>query len=208
MIPLEVAFLFSGAALALALAPGPDNIFVLTQSAAHGRLAGLFVILGLGVGLLCHTTAVAFGVAALVEASPYAFTVIKFAGAAYLLFLAWKAWSASKANLSGDDAPQETNMKLFLRGWIMNITNPKVTIFFLALLPQFVDPTQGPIVPQFFQLGVIMILAMFVVFGIVALCASFIGDYLRRSPNAQNWMNRVSAIVFVGLALKLAVTQK
>jgi len=208
MIPIDVAFLFVGVDLALAMVPGPDNIFVLTQSALHGRFAGFIVNLGLATGLLFHTTAVAFGVAVIFQTSQYAFTVLKYVGAAYLLYLAWKAFHASKSQLSEEKAPLETARKLYLRGLVMNIANPKITIFFLAFLPQFVDPVNGALVPQFYQLGFLMMVTTIVIFGTIAMAAGLLGDWLKRSPKAQIWINRASGIVFVALAAKLALAEK
>lgn len=208
MIPVDVVFLFMGVAFALAMVPGPDNIFVLTQSALHGRFAGFVVTLGLATGLLFHTTAVAFGVAVIFQTSQYAFTVLKYVGAAYLLYLAWKAFHASKSQLSDANTPLETTPKLYLRGLIMNIANPKITIFFLAFLPQFVDPANGALIPQFYQLGFLMMATTIVTFGTISMAAGLLGDWLRRSPKAQIWINRASGIVFVSLAAKLALAEK
>lgn len=208
MIPFDIALLFIGAAFALAMVPGPDNIFVLTQSALHGRVAGLIVTLGLASGLLFHTTVVALGVAVIFQTSQYAFSVLKYVGAAYLLYLAWKSFRASSSQFSSETTPSETAPRLYLRGLIMNITNPKITIFFLAFLPQFVDAKNGPIVGQFYQLGALMVLATLCVFGFVAVAAGSLGAWLKSSPKAQIWINRVSGLVFVSLAAKLALTQK
>ena len=119
MIPFDLAFLFVGVAFALALVPGPDNIFVLTQSALHGRIAGLIVTMGLASGLIFHTTAVALGVAVIFQTSQYAFSALKYAGAVYLLYLAWKSFRASSGQFSGNKTPAETAPKLFLRGLII-----------------------------------------------------------------------------------------
>ena len=208
MIPFDIALLFIGVAFALAMVPGPDNIFVLTQSALHGRIAGLTVTLGLASGLMFHTTAVALGVAVIFQTSQYAFSVLKYAGAAYLLYLAWKSFRASSSQFSGEPAPPETAPKLYLRGLIMNIANPKITIFFLAFLPQFVDAENGSIVGQFYQLGALMVLATICVFGFVAVAAGSLGIWLKGSPKAQVWINRVSGLVFVSLAAKLAWTER
>lgn len=208
MIPIDVLFLFVSVAVALALVPGPDNIFVLTQSALHGRAAGFLVTLGLASGLIFHTTAVAFGVAVIFQTSQYAFAALKYIGAAYLLYLAWKAFRATAGPFSGEKPPRETAPKLFLRGLIMNIANPKVTIFFLAFLPQFVDPARGGIIGQFYQLGALMAVTTICVFGFVAFAAGTLGNWLQGSPHAQIWINRVSGFVFVSLALKLAWAEK
>lgn len=137
MIPADVILLFVTASVALAFAPGPDNIFVLTQSALHGRKTGLLVTLGLCTGLLVHTAAVSLGVAAIFQASLLAFSLLKLAGVLYLLYLAAQAFRASKAALESDGSGALSWCGLYTRGVIMNITNPKGAIFFLAFLPQF-----------------------------------------------------------------------
>tara|TARA_R110002096_G_scaffold22170_4_gene71511 strand:- start:32939 stop:33565 length:627 start_codon:yes stop_codon:yes gene_type:complete len=208
MIAPETAFAFMGFAVALALVPGPDNIFVLTQSALHGRLSGIFVTLGLATGLIFHTTAVAFGVAVIFETSQLAFSALKYIGAGYLLFLAYKSFRAGKSTLDGAQTPKETAMALYKRGLFMNLANPKVTIFFLAFLPQFVDPQMGGMISQFYQLGGLMILMTILVFSSVALAAGFLGNWLRKSSAAMMWMNRVAGLIFIGLAVKLALAQK
>jgi threonine/homoserine/homoserine lactone efflux protein len=208
MIPVDVAILFMGAAIALALVPGPDNIFVLTQSALHGRVAGLTVTLGLASGLIFHTNAVALGVAVIFQTSQVAFAILKYIGAAYLAYLAFKAFTAAKSNLDGDAPAPETATKQYTRGLIMNIANPKVTIFFLAFLPQFVDPANGPLVLQFYQLGFLMIIATLLVFGSVALAAGWLGDWLKNSPTAQIWLNRLAGVVFIALAVKLVTAER
>ena len=208
MIPLETMLVFIGVAAALAAVPGPDNIFVLTQSAVHGRIAGLIVTLGIALGLFVHTTAVALGVAVIFQTSQYAFTTLKYAGAAYLLYLAWQAFTASKGKFEGDKSKSETALKQFLRGFTLCITNPKVTIFFLAFLPQFVVPENGPIIAQFYQLGALMVCVVLVVFGAVAIAAGSLGAWIKGSPKTQIWLNRISGIVFVSLAVKLATAEK
>ncbi|WP_170754649.1 LysE family translocator [Ruegeria lacuscaerulensis] len=208
MIPVDVVILFMSVAIALAAVPGPDNIFVLTQSALYGRMSGLIVTLGLASGLIIHTTAAAFGVAVLFQTSQAAFAMLKYAGAGYLVYLAWKAFTATETRLDSANAPRIATRKLFLRGLIMNIANPKVTIFMLAFLPQFVDPNNGPIIGQFYQLGALMFLATVVVFGAVALAAGTLGGLLRGSPGVQLWLNRISGVIFVALALKLATAER
>ncbi|MCP5083305.1 MAG: LysE family translocator [Alphaproteobacteria bacterium] len=208
MISLEVLAVFFSVSVALGLAPGPDNIFVLTQSALYGRLAGFVVTLGLCTGLMVHTTAVAVGVAALFQASALAFTVLKAVGAAYLLYLAWQAFRSGTSSLPDDANSGVSLRRLFGRGIVMNVTNPKVAIFFLAFLPQFADPVQGSLTLQLFILGGVFMLATLVVFGAVAWGAGFLGAWLKRSPRAQTIMNRVAGTVFVGLAFRLATAER
>ena len=208
MIPLDVALVFVGVATALAAVPGPDNIFVLTQSVVNGRVAGLIVTLGIALGLFVHTTAVALGVAVIFQTSQYAFTVLKYAGAAYLLYLAWQAFTASKSKFDDEKSKSEAASKQFLRGFTLCIANPKITIFFLAFLPQFVIPENGAIIGQFYQLGALMVGVTLIVFGAVAIAAGSLGAWIKGSPKTQIWLNRISGIVFVSLAFKLATAEK
>lgn len=208
MIPLESLIPFFMASLFLALVPGPDNIFVMTQSALHGKLSGLIVTLGLCTGLVVHTSAVAFGVAAVFKASALAFTLLKMVGAAYLLYLSFLAFRASASDIHGDKVPQMSTGKLYVRGIVMNITNPKVSIFFLAFLPQFADPQRGSLAIQMILLGNVFIAATILVFSGIALMAGALGEWLTRSARAQRVMNRMAGMVFAGLALKLLTTQR
>ena len=208
MIHLETMIVFIGVATALAAVPGTDNIFVLTQSAVHGRITGLIVTLGIALGLFVHTTAVALGVAVIFQTSQYAFSALKYAGAAYLLYLAWQAFTASQGKFEGDKSKSETAPKHFLRGFTLCIANPKLTIFFLAFFPQFVVPENGPIIAQFYQLGALMICVTLVVFGAVAIAAGSLGAWIKGTPKTQIWLNRISGIVFVSLAVKLATAEK
>lgn len=204
----DIVLAFFLASVLLGLSPGPDNIFVLTQSTLHGRGAGLMVTLGLCTGLIVHSLAVAFGAAALFQSSELAFSALKLAGAAYLLYLAWGAFRAPPASLSSDPVSLPGRLALYRRGIIMNITNPKVSIFFLAFLPQFADPARGPVALQILLLGGLFILATLMVFGAVAIAAGQLRGWLLTSQRVQLWINRLAAAVFVGLALRLATTQR
>jgi threonine/homoserine/homoserine lactone efflux protein len=192
----------------LAFAPGPDNIFVLTQSALYGKRPGIIITLGLCTGLIVHTTAVALGVAAIVMISISAFTILKLIGASYLLYLAWQAWKASANSLDSVTATLPSGAALYLRGIIMNISNPKIAIFFLAFLPQFADPAIGNMTFQLFILGCIFILVSLVVFSIIACLSGYVADYFKRSKRAQTTLNRIAALVFTSLALRLATVTR
>ena len=204
MLDIETIVSFSVASIALCLAPGPDNLFVLSQSAAHGRSGGLWVVAGLCSGLLFHTSTVALGLAAIYQTSAVAFTVVKVVGVAYLLFLAWKAFLAKTQKLG--IAKKASNGGFYRRGVVMNVTNPKVSIFFLAFLPQFVNPERGSVTMQIITLGLMFIVATTVVFGAIAFMGGAFKDFLERSPKAQSIMNKVSGLVLAGLAFRLAVT--
>lgn len=212
LLPLDAAIGFFGIAVLLALSPGPDNLFVITLSALRGVRAGLWVVLGLCSGLIVHTLAVAWGVAALFAASATAFTVLKLLGAAYLLYLAWGAWNAPAhvpdASGNAPALPAMTPMQAWLRGVVMNLTNPKVILFFLAFLPQFSNPARGSVAVQTFLLGLIFIAAAGLTFSVLALLVGGIGQKLQQSAKAQRWLNRSASVVFVGMAVKLLVSQR
>lgn len=208
MLPPEIALSFFGIAALLALSPGPDNLFVLTQSMVGGRAAGLWVVLGLCTGVIGHTLAVSAGLAAVFAASPTAFLVVKLAGVAYLLYLAWGALRAGQATLDDPPPSRQTGARLYLRGIIMNLTNPKVTIFFLAFLPQFASPERGSIGLQMLMLGILFMLATLMVFSAVAVFSGAVGERLQRSPGVQRWLNRAAGVVFIGLAIKLLTTER
>lgn len=203
MVPIESMLAFAIASALLSIAPGPDNVFVLTQSALYGKKSGVLVTLGLCTGLIVHTTTVALGVAAVFQASTVAFTALKLAGATYLAYLAWQAFRSSPKRLDASGPTTRANGALYRRGIIMNITNPKVSIFFLAFLPQFASPERGSLAPQMVLLGMEFIVVTFVIFSAIALMAGVLGDWLRRSPSAQMYLNRIAGIVFLGLAAKL-----
>ena len=199
---------FFMASVLLALTPGPDNLFVLAQAAQQGKLAGIVVTVGLCTGLLVHTAAVALGVAAIFQASAVAFSLLKYIGAAYLLYLAYGAFVAGAERDGEQQTPKLNFGRLYGRGIIMNVTNPKVSLFFLAFLPQFTDPTFGPLVPQILLLGLLFILSTILIFGGISLLAGGVGSYFRKSARAQVMLNRIAGGVFVALAIKLALVRR
>lgn len=208
MIDTNTMLLFFSAAVVLAVAPGPDNLFVIAQAAQNGRKAGLFVTLGLSTGLIGHTVAVASGLAALVSASSVAFTLLKYLGAFYLLYLAIQAFRAGASTMDKGEAHVYSKGELYRRGIVMNLTNPKVSLFFMAFLPQFTDPARGSVTIQFFLLGGLFIMATILVFGVISLLAGGVGERYRNFPGAQRVVNRVAAALFVGLAVRLALTDR
>jgi len=206
MLPFDLLTAFFITSILLGITPGPDNIFVLTQSAVSGRRAGIAVTFGLLTGIFCHTVAVAFGIAVIFQTSPLAFTILKIFGVGYLLYLAWSAFKAGNAKIKGKDLINLSSFKLFRRGILMNISNPKIAIFFLAFLPQFADPELGSVSTQILLLGSIFNFATLLVFISICFLAGSIGDYLKSSDRAQIILNRIAGTVFVGLALKLTLT--
>ncbi|WP_313081968.1 LysE family translocator [Pulveribacter sp.] len=210
MPTLQTLIAFFGVAVLLALTPGPDNLFVLVQSAQRGWRAGMCVVLGLCLGLVGHTAAVALGLAAVFAASSAAFTALKLCGAAYLAWLAWGALRAP-ATAGGPQAlPEQAGgaLRMVGRGVVMNLTNPKVLIFFLAFLPQFADPARGALAPQIMALGLVFMVATLLVFGAIACFSGAFGALLQRSARAQRLLNRTAGLIFLGLAVRLATAQR
>ena len=206
MMPLETLLLFFTSSVLLALAPGPDNLFVLAQSAQHGKKAGFIVTLGLCTGILVHTALVSAGVAAIFQTSLTAFTLLKLAGAGYLLYLAYLSFRASGPAGDGGAVQQLGVGKLYRRGVIMNVTNPKVSIFFMAFLPQFVDPARGSVIVQMMILGATFIVSTILIFGSVSLLAGTLGQWFARSERAAKLLNRGAGTLFAALAIKLVST--
>ena len=203
------------AALVVALAPGPDNLFVLAQSATHGAKAGFCVICGLCTGIVIQVCLLILGVSALIAASPVAFFVLQCLGAAYLLYLAYKSFqvragvvkldagNAAEDNAAGEGAGLSFR-KLYPRGIIMNLTNPKAVLFALSFIPPAVD-LKRDMAPtlQMAVLGVEFIVATFIVFGSIALLAGAVKKFLLNSPKANRNLNWFSGCVFVLLAFAL-----
>ena len=208
MFELETIIMFAAASLLLALAPGPDNIFVLTQSIVHGRKAGIIITLGLCTGLLFHTSIVALGIAAIFQTSLTAFNIIKFIGAGYLLYLAWKAFTSKESIQQNNETKALKIAKLYRTGIIMNVTNPKVSIFFMAFLPQFTNVNNGSITVQIVLLGFIFILCALFVFAIISQVSGAIGKALYKSDKISRVLNKVAGTVFTALALKLIFTER
>jgi threonine/homoserine/homoserine lactone efflux protein len=203
LIPVETLSLFLAVSALLSLSPGPDNIYVLTQSALFGARIGLLITLGLCSGLIVHTAAVALGLAAFIQTSSWAYTLLKLLGAAYLLFLAWQSYQASANQLILAAQARLSGKAFYQRGIIMNLSNPKVGLFFLAFLPQFTDAQNGSLLLQFFLLGLLFILVALIIFSLIAFFADLIGQWLKQSARAQTIMHRLTSLVLVLLALRL-----
>ena len=206
---------FFVAALVVALAPGPDNLFVLAQSATHGAKAGFCVICGLCTGIVIQVCLLILGVSALIAASPVAFFVLQCCGAAYLVYLAYKSFQvrAGVVKLDADNADEDNAAgegaglsfrKLYPRGIIMNLTNPKAVLFALSFIPPAVD-LKRDMAPtlQMAVLGVEFIVATFIVFGSIALLAGAVKKFLLNSPKANRNLNWFSGCVFIALAIAL-----
>jgi len=204
---LYTLFGFLCASMALTIAPGPDNMFVMTQGITRGRKAAIVSALGMCSGITIHTTAAAFGISAIFYSSALAFNLVKYAGAGYLLYLAFKA-----ARRSGTSVPTNSEKlpvaALFRRGFIMNVLNPKVALFFLAFLPQFVNSSSGGLPRQMILLGMVFMLQAVVIFSLIGWFSGTIGRHLQARPKISKYFDRLTAGVFVALGLKLALSKQ
>jgi threonine/homoserine/homoserine lactone efflux protein len=205
MPELSILFLFLPVSVALTLAPGPDIVFLITQGSSRGPKAGLATALGLAAGNLVHTLAAVLGISVIFQTSELAFEGLKVAGALYLLYLAWQALRHRKEGLGLSHADEATGTALFVRGVLMNVLNPKVALFFLAFLPQFVSPEAGPVWSQMLVLGLIFTLQVVVVFGLLGLTAGVIRERLiaGRMGALALWSPYLVAGIFIALALRL-----
>ncbi|MBD5778047.1 LysE family translocator [Pelagicoccus sp. NFK12] len=208
MLSTELILTFLATSALLAITPGPDNLFVMTQAALHGRKSGFVVTLGLCTGLIVHSVAVALGVSAIFQSSVAAFNLLKYLGVAYLVYLAWKAFRASSDAVGEEQKVQASYANLYRRGIIMNVTNPKVSIFFLAFLPQFTDPSAGNVTSQILALGGLFIVATLVIFGSIATLSGLLNDLFKKSSRAQTIMNKIAGLVFLGIAAKLMAAKQ
>lgn len=196
--------LFAVAAVTLLVIPGPAVLFIVTRSAAHGRTAGLVSVLGVHAGSVVHVGAAALGISALLAASATAFSVVKYLGAAYLIYLGLRRlFQRQNDSLSGATPPVPA-ARLFRQGFVVNLLNPKTAIFFLAFLPQFVNPAQGPVAVQILFLGLCFIVLGLGSDSVYALLASALASRLRRSTSSRRRLGRASGLVYIGLGATAA----
>ncbi|MDN4525928.1 LysE family translocator [Fictibacillus fluitans] len=199
---------FLAAAIVLTIMPGPDNLFVLAQSIAKGKKAGISTSLGLCTGLIVHITAVTVGLSAVIYQSAIIFSIIKYAGAAYLLFLAYKSFREkdSQINLASGDTLNYS--ALYKRGIIMNVLNPKVSLFFLAFLPQFVNYKSGHVSLQMLTYGILFLLQALLLFTLFSIFAEKAGSFLRKNPRVSGKINFIQGSLFTLIGLKIAFSQR
>ena len=197
------------ATAALAITPGPDNIYVLMQSLVNGKKYGLATMAGLMSGCLVHTTLLAFGVSAIIKESAVLFFGIKILGAIYLLYLAFQVFrSDASLVLSGEEIPQKGLWQLFQQGFIMNVLNPKVTIFFLAFFPGFLFSDTLSTVLQFYLLGGLFVLISSLIFGGIALLSGSISEHLKENSRIGIFLKWIQISVFIGIAVYLLLSDK
>ncbi|HLV92922.1 MAG TPA: LysE family translocator [Aequorivita sp.] len=197
---IETLITFSIATLALAVSPGPDNIFVLSQSLANGVKSGIATIVGLITGCVVHTTLLAFGVSAIITASAKVFYGIKILGAMYLLYLAYKVYRGTAAVSLSDKPMKKSYFELFKIGLVMNLLNPKVMIFFLAFFPGFIWDKDGNTIIQFYVLGAVFMVVSFITFSGIALLADRISKLVLGGKEISEFLKWMQIIVFLGIA--------
>lgn len=193
----------------LAISPGPDNIYVLMQSVTNGRKYGMATVMGLISGCIIHTTLLAFGVSAIIKNNEIIFFIIKLCGASYLIYLAYKVYTSKDAiNLSGEEVVKRSTWQLFKQGFIMNVLNPKVTIFFLAFFPGFLFSKELNTVAQFYVLGLLFMFVSFIIFSIIVILSSYISDYFRKNERIGVFFKWLQIIVFVAIGIFLFFSDK
>lgn len=194
--------MFVSATAALAISPGPDNIYVLVQSLTNSKSHALATVAGLMTGCIIHTTLLAFGVSALIRDSETIFLGIKILGAIYLLYLAFVVYkSDTSIYIDTENTPQKSKKQLFIQGFFMNVLNPKVTIFFLAFFPAFLFSETLSTVIQFYILGGLFILVSFIIFSSIALLAGLIKRHTLDYKNSGMIFKWLQIVVFVGIAI-------
>ena len=199
---------FLSAALLITISPGPDNLMVLSVGVSRGRRQGMVFGIGCALGCLSHTVLAALGVSALIAASPTAFGALKIIGGAYLVWLGIGALrSRGGARVAHTSLPDESLGRLFAKGLLANAINPKVVLFFLSFLPQFVAAERGDVSWQTAQLGLLFTAQAAVLFSLLGYFSGAVGAWINRHPGAGTWMDRVAGAVFVGLGLKLIISR-
>lgn len=199
-IPLQAILTFMGGALVLNFAPGQDVFFASACGLQGGPRAGALAGLGVGLGVMVHLTLATIGLGAIVAAHPEALAAIKYAGAAYLLFLAWKSWTAGQVDPTARGAVRTWN--IIRRGMMSNLLNPKPVLFLLAFLPQFTRPDYGPIWQQIFGLGLMFVISGTLVTMGYGIAAGLAGSVMGKRMGV---MNKIAAVMFAGLAIRLVV---
>ena len=201
---------FFSAAIALNLSPGPDLIYILSRSVAHGSRVGLASSAGVCTGAFVHVLAASLGLSAILATSTTAFTVVKYVGAAYLIYLGVKSLRSAGAtfSLAGDTETDVSLWGAFRQGVLIDVLNPKVAVFFMAFLPQFVRPGQGSERLQLIILGALVIFVAIVIESFFVLAATKTTDFFRANPTAPVWLDRLLGGVLIGLAIRLALSEQ
>ncbi len=206
MIPLSDLLLFAGAALLMVLAPGPNMIYLISRTLCQGKRAGVISLFGVILGFLVHMFAAAAGLTALFMAIPLAYEVLKWAGALYLMYLAWQSVKpGARSPFEARDLPIDSPQKLFFMGFLTNVLNPKIAVFYLSILPQFISVQHGSIFSQSIQLGLIQISISFCVNLCITLTAAKLAAWFVRSPRWLRAQRYLMGAVLSALAIRLVL---
>jgi threonine/homoserine/homoserine lactone efflux protein len=197
--------LFAGAAVALLVVPGPSVIYIVTRGIHQGRAAALVSVLGVTTATMVHTVFAAAGLSAILASSAVAFSIVKYAGSAYLVYLAVRTWLDRSDERIERLRPTADLRRVYLEGFVVNLLNPKTALFILALLPQFVDPVRGAAGPQILLLGGILASLGLLSDGAYALASGSIGSWLRRRRSIAGIQRRVSAAIYAALGIGTAL---
>jgi len=206
MPTLTTLLLFALAALGLLLIPGPSVVYIVTCSAAQGRRAGFASVLGIEMAGLLHAAAAALGLSALLLASALAFNVVKYIGAAYLVYLGIRTLVTREKQSQIIATPSKSFTQIFLQGFLVDLLNPKTALFFYAFLPQFVDPGRGSPIVQMLILGVLFELVGICTDSLYSLLGSAAGRWLTRSSYIQRWQRYITGSIYILLGITTAVT--
>jgi threonine/homoserine/homoserine lactone efflux protein len=208
MIDLTTLIVFSAASFLLAITPGPDMLYIATRSLSQGRNAGIVSALGVHTGVLVHTVAAALGLSALIAASALAFSVVKYAGAAYLIYLGIRTLLSKHEALEISVTQKGTLFGIYRQGVVTNVLNPKVILFFTAFLPQFVDPSSGPVVVQLLLLGVLLVVVTLPVDIAIGLLGGSVSNFFKQRKGAASVGKWLTGTVFIGLGIGTALTHQ
>jgi len=209
MLGIHHYWLFIATAIVLVITPGQDTFFILGRSLAGGRAAGIAAALGITAGSVIHTLLAALGLSALLATSPYAFMAVKFAGAAYLVYIGTRALLSRSSGLPGEVSAVNPDGRwaAFRSGVVTNLLNPKVGLFFLALMPQFIDAASSHKVAAFMALGLTFVTLGVVWCVVLAIAAASLRGWFLRRPSMATVMNRIAGAMFIALGLRLAMTK-
>ncbi len=189
----------------MTLAPGPDILFVIATGIGRGRATAIVAAAGFASGLSVHTACAVFGLSALLKASAMAFTCVKIAGAAYMIWLGMKAFGSQGVLSLKASSSALPLRRIYGQAFVMNVLNPKVALFFLAFLPQFTSPQRGSLAVQLLILGICFALVAFSIFSTAGFFSAGFGSWLKQKPRAVRWMDRGVGALFIGLGVRLAL---
>jgi len=201
---MSIAFLLTS--LLVVASPGTGVLYTVSTGLSRGTRASLLAALGCTLGIVPHMAAAVFGLAAVFHASTFAFEFLKYAGAAYLLYMAWRTWRDRSALAPGADVPAQSPLRIVVSAILLNLLNPKLPIFFLAFLPQFIAPDDPSPIARLLVLGGVFMLMTLAVFAIYGVFASFMRSSVLARPRVMTWLRRVFALGFAGLGLKLVLS--